>query len=328
MTPWDRPALARRRHPRRRDLRLARRVRGDGPSAVAHPSSPPRPTSCAPTTWPARPASTSAPPVAPASPVLLAQRDRLDAVRTRRSGDERRSSLTRGRSVTDVSVDAREHRRRGRSTLEGTKAQFAPRRHRAALFGACAVVAVGVVGAFSSLTGAQGAPVAVEPVSVTAGGTQPVAAFNGRAQVSDTGAVVVFESATDPAGPTGGSGSVTEWPAPPPRLPSDAARRRESAATDVSWPTRSLAPAPRPRTSRSRWSTAVRCRAARPSRPPSCSTPSCPGERSRRRRCRSTARRSCGRPARRSGDTCGRLRRPPTSGPHRSTSRSRLRPAS
>ena len=70
---------------------------------------------------------------------------------------------------------------------------FAPRRHRAALFGACAVGAVGVVGAFGSLTGTQGAPVAVEPVSVTAGGTEPVAAFNGRAQLSDTGGVAVFE---------------------------------------------------------------------------------------------------------------------------------------
>ena len=44
-----------------------------------------------------------------------------------------------------------------------------------------------------------------------------------------------------------------------------------------------------------------------PSRPPSRSTPWCPAERSLRRRCRSTARRSCGRPARRSDDTCGRL---------------------
>jgi hypothetical protein len=87
--------------------------------------------------------------------------------------------------------------------LEGTKPQFAPRRHRAALFGACAVGAVGVVGAFSSLTGAQGVPVAVEPVSVTDGGTQPVAAFNSRVQVSDTGGVAVFESATDPAGTNG-----------------------------------------------------------------------------------------------------------------------------
>jgi hypothetical protein len=82
--------------------------------------------------------------------------------------------------------------------LEGTKPQFAPRRHRAALFGACAVGAVGVVGAFSSLTGAQGVPVAVEPVSVTAGGTQPVAPFNGGAQVSDTGTIVVFEAAGAP----------------------------------------------------------------------------------------------------------------------------------
>lgn len=84
--------------------------------------------------------------------------------------------------------------------MEGTKPQFAPRRHRAALFGACAVGAVGVAGAFGSLTGAQGTPVAVEPVSVTAGGTEPVATFNGRVQVSDTGGVAVFESATDPAG--------------------------------------------------------------------------------------------------------------------------------
>ena len=155
-------------------------------------------------------------------------------------------------------------------------------------------------------------------------GAQPVAAFNGGAQVSDTGTIVVFEAASAP--------DLTDrrvWIRDRvrrhhhPDRRGAAARRRESVATGVSWPIRSRVPATLPRTCRSQWSTAVKRPAVQRSRPASCSTPSPRGDRSPLRRCRSTARRSCGRPARRSGATCARPRRPPTSELHRSTPRSR-----
>ena len=88
----------------------------------------------------------------------------------------------------------------GPGTLEPTDTYRIPSRRRAAVVGACVVLVVGTLGAFGSSTGAQSVPAPIEPVSVIADGSEPIATEHGNAAVSDTGAVVALDAATAPDG--------------------------------------------------------------------------------------------------------------------------------
>jgi hypothetical protein len=96
-----------------------------------------------------------------------------------------------------------------RGTVGDTSTSSIPNRGRGRALGAVAVVAVGVVGAYASVTGAQSAtdPILLDVVSVDAAGAAQLVPDTVVPAISDTGAVVAYEAVV-PADPTAASGSI------------------------------------------------------------------------------------------------------------------------